>query len=180
MPHPRTNFLSSLRTLAGSAKSQGYRMPAEWEPMARIWLTFPYNDETWPGCLPQAQQQYRAWMAAMQQHVEVCTTQQLAAPTNDSWIRDYGPIFVIDGKGNKAAHDFHFNGWGGKYEVRDLDDVIPQHVAKHVNVPVWLHDLVLEGGSIDVNGKGTVMTTEQCLLNENRNPHLSQIGRAHV
>jgi agmatine deiminase len=70
----------------------------------------------------------------------------------------------------KGAHDFHFNGWGGKYELRTLDDVVPQHIARKVKVPLWVHDMVLEGGSIDVNGIGTVMTTEQCLLNKNRNP----------
>jgi agmatine deiminase len=190
MPHPRTHFFDTLRTLTGSAKSMGYRMPAEWEPLKRLWLTFPHNDETWPGCLGRAMEQYRAWIAAMEPYVTVAMTQQIPAGTNDSWIRDYGPIFVIDGKGNKIAHDFHFNGWGGKYETRDLDDVIPQHIARFVGVPLIMHDLVLEGGSIDVNGKGTVMTTEQCLLNTNRNPHLSResivrelheaLGTSHV
>ena len=148
-------------------------MPAEWEPLARVWLTPPHNAETWPGCLKKAQQQFRALMAAMKPYVEVATTQRLKIRTNDSWIRDYGPIFVVK-DGHKACHDFRFNGWGGKYEVRDLDDVVPQHIARHLGVPIWLHDMVLEGGSIEVNGAGTVMTTEQCLLNKNRNPRRSR------
>lgn len=202
MPHPRTSFAKNLISFSATAAKLGYRMPAEWEPMARVWLTPPHNDETWPGCLPQAQKQFEAFMAALTPHVEVATTQGLKVKTNDSWIRDYGPIFVVrnpqfdNGKGApvptpghehtapatgkkgridaalppKAAHDFHFNGWGGKYETRSLDDVVPQHIARHVKTPLWIHDMVLEGGSIDVNGIGTVMTTEQCLLNKNRNP----------
>lgn len=180
--HPRTSFFDRLERMRGSARSQGYRMPAEWEPMARVWLTPPYNDETWPGCLGKAQRQFRAFMKELAKTVEVATTQGLKFPTNDSWIRDYGPIFVVKAaeaktenresknEQRKCLHDFRFNGWGGKYETRDKDDVIPQRIAKHLGVPIWLHDLVLEGGSIDVNGRGTVMTTEQCLLNKNRNP----------
>ena len=201
--HPRTKFADNLVSFSASAAKLGYRMPAEWEPMVRIWLTPPHNDETWPGCLPEAQKQFEQFMAALMPYVEVATTQGLKVKTVDSWIRDYGPIFVVqnpqfdNGKGApvrahepepatperatksgkpvtplppKAAHDFHFNGWGGKYEARDLDDVVPQHIAKHVKTPLWIHDMVLEGGSIDVNGIGTVMTTEQCLLNKNRNP----------
>ena len=73
-----------------------------------------------------------------------------------------------------ACHDFHFNSWGEKYEVRDLDDVVPQLVAKELGLPIWVHDFVLEGGSIEVNGRGTVMTSEQCLLNANRNPAMNR------
>src|SRR5690606_903135 len=116
-------------------------------------------------------------------------------PYNDSWIRDFGPIFVKrDSQSPPIAmgglsdpenlpplicHDFHFNGWGGKYETRDLDDAVPQHIAEHLKIPVWTNPLVLEGGSIDVNGAGTVMTTEQCLLNPNRNPHLTKAQIEH-
>jgi agmatine deiminase len=200
MPHPRTKFFSKLERPRRSARALGYRMPAEWEPMARIWLTPPYNAETWPGCLTKAQAQFAKLMKAMKPHVELATTQGLKIRTNDSWIRDYGPIFVkkagtagpglsalppsgtksrgektgTTGAGFLACHDFRFNGWGGKYEVRDRDDVVPQHIARHLGVPLWVHDMVLEGGSIEVNGAGTVMTTEQCLLNKNRNPRKSR------
>jgi len=180
MAHPRTRFAKSLKRLRGNARSLGYRMPAEWEPLARVWLTPPYNPETWPGCLPKAQAQFRRFMAELRKSVTVATTQSLKIATNDSWIRDYGPIFVVrdatreaapsSALPRKAAHDFRFNGWGGKYEVRDKDDLVPQHIARYLDVPLWIHDMVLEGGSIDVNGVGTVMTTEQCLLNKNRNP----------
>lgn len=238
--HPRIPHFDDLVIPTATAAGQGYRMPAEWEPIRRIWLTYPHNAETWPGCLPQAQDQFEAFRAALQRVVEVRATQDLGIPTNDSWIRDYGPIFVVQrpsngplagpaheaehqghgargtgqamdtgigvspvgpGRANPgevnrddvipgdvnpgaienpnassplALHDFHFNAWGGKYEVREHDDVVPQHIAHRLMVPVFLHDMVLEGGSIEVNGRGTVMTTGQCLLNKNRNPQMKK------
>ncbi len=179
-PHPRIDAFDELTHL-DQAEAGDFHMPAEWATLARVWVTRPHNDETWPNCLPEAQQQWDLWIEAMRPFVEVADTRQLGIDTNDSWIRDYGPIFVkandADGTsaaGTKALHDFHFNGWGGKYETRDLDDTAPQHIARQLNLPLWLHDMTLEGGSIEVNGQGTVMTTEQCLLNPNRNPHLSR------
>jgi len=103
----------------------------------------------------------------------------IAIATNDSWIRDHGPTFVNrvgpSAAGNsQIALDWRFNSWGEKYGAYDLDDVVPQHIAKRYGLDVIEPGIVLEGGSIDVNGIGTVMTTESCLLNRNRNPHLSQ------
>ena len=95
-------------------------------------------------------------------------------PTNSSWTRDFGPIFVRDSGGNRVITDWIFNSWGGKYPPWDLDDVVPQHVGRIFKLPVIEPGIVLEGGSIDVNGKGTVLTTEQCLLNQNRNPHMNR------
>ena len=160
-----------------------YRMPAEWEPLDAVWLVRPHNPETWPGCLDQAQAQWDAFAAALARHVRVRTTDELAIPTIDSWIRDFGPIFVVRASTPHtphptppplAAHDFVFNGWGGKYEDRSLDDIVPVAIARHLDVPLFRHDLVLEGGSIEVNGRGTVMTTDQCLCNPNRNPDLTR------
>lgn len=173
--HPRAPFVDQLKRLDGSAGTAGYAMPAEWSPLSAVWLVEPHNVETWPGCLDKAQRQFHAWAEALADHVEVVTTQRLGIATNDSWIRDFGPIFVKHRTtGELAAHDFHFNGWGGKYEKRELDDLVPQHIARHLDIGLYIHDMVLEGGSIEVNGRGTVMTTRQCLLNDNRNPHLSQ------
>ena len=93
--------------------------------------------------------------------------------TDDAWIRDYGPIFVKNAAGELACHDFHFNNWGGKYGDCGNDDVVPQHVARMIGVPVWIHDFVLEGGSIEVNGAGTVMTSESCLLGPGRNADMT-------
>ncbi len=231
MAHTRISGFDELTTPGASAAALGYRMPGEFEPMDCVWLAPPQNAETWPGCLAEAQRQFADWVDVLKQAVKVRTTAELGVPTNDSWVRDFGPIFVVRDKGGGepaaasqpaalgevlekqpggdpgqvpgagqlpgagalpgvGCHDFHFNTWGGKYEVRDLDDVVPQHIARALGVPIWVHDFVLEGGSIDVNGRGTVMTTEQCLLNPNRNPGLTHeqiearlhaaLGTAHV
>ena len=192
MPHTRINTFDQLTVPDASAAALGYRMPGEFERLSCVWLSPPENPETWPGCLDKAQNQFADWVTLLKQAVTVRTTTELGIETNDSWIRDYGPIFVVrdqptdDGpvelpgaaklpKAGVACHDFHFNTWGRKYEVRDLDDVVPQQVARELGVPIWVHDFVLEGGSIDVNGRGTVMTTEQCLLNPNRNPGMTRV-----
>jgi agmatine deiminase len=177
MPHPRISGYDDLVTPDGSAAALGYRMPAGFEPLSCVWLSPPKNPETWPGCLEQAQRQFADWVDLLRRVVPVSTTDELGIETNDSWIRDFGPVFVVRGGGASpaiACHDFHFNTWGGKYEVRDKDDVVPQHIARKLGLPIWVHGFVLEGGSIDVNGRGTVMTTEQCLLNPNRNPGLTR------
>jgi agmatine deiminase len=94
-------------------------------------------------------------------------------PTNDSWLRDSGPIFLVRGEGagrERLLADFRFNGWGGKYPPFDLDDAVPRAVGAALGLPRFELDFVLEGGSIDGNGRGTVLTTESCLLNQNREP----------
>jgi agmatine deiminase len=97
-------------------------------------------------------------------------------PTNDAWCRDHGAIFVTrPGEPHRLlALDFHFNAWGGKYPPFDLDDAIPARMAAALGVPRYSVDMVLEGGSIDVNGHGALLTTEQCLLHPNRNPALDR------
>lgn len=97
-------------------------------------------------------------------------------PTNDAWCRDHGPAFLVNpqAKEKKVVVDWGYNAWGGKYPPFDLDDVIPTLIAKQLKLPVYNPDIVMEGGSVDFNGKGTVLTTTSCLLNPNRNPSLSQ------
>lgn len=97
-------------------------------------------------------------------------------PTVDVWMRDYGPTFVIRDSQESALafNDCIFNGWGGKYESYEEDEQIAKEIASLLRVPVFNHPVVLEGGSIEVNGLGTCLTTEQCLLNKNRNPHMSR------
>jgi agmatine deiminase len=162
-----------------TAAELGYRMPGEFEPLDAVWLTYPHNIETWPGCFEKACAQYDRFIEALREFVPVEVLGRTRNwKTGDSWVRDYGPIFVVnqDARPGKklACHDFVFNGWGGKYggdkKFYAGDDAVPTRVAKLLKIPVWQHRLVLEGGSIDVNGRGTVMTTEQCLLNKNRNP----------
>ena len=160
-----------------SAAELGYRMPAEFDPVAAVWLTKPRNTETWPGCFEQAAEQHAQLVQSLERVIKVeLIGRDHSWPINDSWIRDYGPIYVVRaGEPAMAIHDFVFNGWGGKYgnEYSD-DDVIPRRIAALQGLPVWAHTLVLEGGSIDLNGRGTVMTTAQCLLNPNRNPHMTR------
>jgi agmatine deiminase len=173
--HPKAPFFDQLTRPASPAAQLGYRMPGEFEPLEAVWLTYPHNPETWPGCLERAQAQYEFFIEELARFTRVqLINRQHGLATDDSWVRDYGPIFVVNDQGSLALHDFAFNGWGGKYGGEySHDDLIPQHIARLLNLPLWVHDLLLEGGSIDVNGKGTVLTTRQCLLNPNRNNHLT-------
>lgn len=178
----------------------GYRMPAEWEPQEAVWLAWPDNPETWPVHLEPTRAVYAAMIAALcrfqkvyllvqgceaeegvQTHLSRLTFPRenlriCHIPYNDSWMRDAGPIFITKPGCDHplVANDFIFNAWGAKYEPYHEDDAIPRHVAQLLRVPCVAHDFVLEGGSIDLNGAGCLLTTRQCLLNPNRNPHLSQ------
>ena len=197
MPH-LTDHLAGLTQPTQSARSLGYRVPGEFEPVSAVWLTYPHNLDTWPNCYDKACAQYDQFIRQASRFTKVNVIgRDFKWKTNDSWVRDYGPIFVVKSEGTRggdasttrnseletrnsplACHDFTFNGWGGKYDTDDyqpqIDDVIPRLVAKHLNIPIWCHDLILEGGSIDVNGRGSVLTTEQCLLNVNRNSKLTR------
>jgi agmatine deiminase len=97
-------------------------------------------------------------------------------PTNDAWCRDHGPAFLLrdNAEDPKVIIDWNINAWGGKYPPYDLDDVIPSLIATALGLPVFHPGIIMEGGSVDFNGAGTVMTSKSCLLNPNRNPHLNQ------
>ncbi len=97
-------------------------------------------------------------------------------PTNDAWCRDHGPAFLINpnAEHKKVIVDWNYNAWGNKYPPYDLDDVIPTLIGKHFNIPVFNPGIIMEGGSVEFNGAGTVLTSTCCLLNPNRNPHLSK------
>ena len=181
-------------------RALGYGMPAEWVPHRGTWLSWPHNRETWPTQLEMVRDVWVRVVQALALHEQVCllvneekTRQDVALrlrnvgtmmdnvsileiPTVDVWMRDYGPTFVIRAGGESplALNDWIFNGWGGKYQTYENDDRIATRIASLLNVPVFKHPVVLEGGSIEVNGAGTCLTTEQCLLNQNRNPHMSR------
>jgi agmatine deiminase len=109
-------------------------------------------------------------------NVDLTKVQFYIHPTNDAWCRDHGPSFLI-GKhpeAPKAIVDWNINAWGGKYPPYDLDDVIPTRIAAALELPVFYPNIIMEGGSVDFNGAGTVLTSKCCLLNENRNPQLNQ------
>jgi agmatine deiminase len=172
-------------------------MPAEWAPHQGTWWSWPHNPETWPGCLEGAERAVTEAIVALAKgemvHVNVpdeavrdAVAKRFAGrippgrlrvhriPTNDAWCRDHGAIFARDASGELVGLDFRFNAWGGKYPPWDLDDVAGSRMAAALGVDCVRIDLVLEGGSVEVNGAGTVLTTEQCLLNPNRNPGRSR------
>jgi len=177
----------------------GFRMPAEWAPQSAVWLSWPHNRATWPGQFRPVPYDYAKFVAAISRFEDVrinaaarlhprakrlCTAAgaDMAKvtfydhPTNDAWCRDHGPIFVRHTRtGEIAVTDWVHNAWGGKYPPYDLDNEIPPSIARALKMQRFEHAMVLEGGSIDVNGEGLLLTSEQCLLNKNRNPHLSQV-----
>lgn len=144
------------------------RFPAEWEPLEAVWVVPPHNAETWPGCLPQAQAEHAAWCTAMREVVWVRSTKKAFLSTDDSWIRDFGPLFVFDADRKLVVQDFRFNGWGNKYEPRPQDDEIAQALGETLGLAIVRHPRVLEGGALDTNGQGTLLTTTDCLLNPSR------------
>ena len=169
-------------------------MPAEWHPHTATWLSWPKDPLTWPDRVPQVEEVFLLMMKALAPHEVVNVLVNDAAteaavrgrcnfsgaeniqfhqiPTVDSWIRDYGPNFLV-GQG-LAYNDWTFNAWGNKYEELKQDDMIPARLESLLGVPRFQPGIVMEGGAIDVNGAGVVMTTEQCLLNSNRNPQLNR------
>jgi len=185
-------------------------MPAEWAPHLATYLVWPHNVETWPGKFERIPPLFARMAAAIAHfepvrilvndaavigdvHAMVANARTpdqsparldridvIAIPTNDSWVRDHGPIFVNrranahDDSPAQIALDWRFNSWGEKYGRYDLDDVVPRRLGEHYGFAVVEPGIVLEGGSIDVNGAGSLMTTEACLLNKNRNPSLSR------
>lgn len=176
----------------------GYRMPAEWEPHAATWLSWPHNRDSWPGqfepipgvwadlvhalCQVELVNILAGGEAVMTEalrlvgHLPRVTLHEIA--TNDAWMRDHGPTFLVGRAGTAPALvDWHYNAWGGKYPPFDLDQQVPRRLAEKLGFRRFEPGIVLEGGAIDVNGTGSLLTTEQCLLNPNRNPHL---GRADL
>src|SRR5574341_2641833 len=171
-------------------------MPAEWERHAAVWLAWPYDASTFPDRVEKVERVYAEIIEAIHESEDVnlfVKDEDMKARAielleekdinfekinfilcdyADVWIRDYGPIFVTDK--NPAMVHWIFNAWGGKYEELIKDTRIPSIINQKKQLRCFKPGIVLEGGSIDVNGKGTLVTTEQCLLNKNRNPHLDK------
>ena len=192
--------MSLFETTQTTPRSLGYSMPAEWAPHRATWLSWPHNQETWPIYLEKVRQIWLQMVCALapyehvnllvnddpterdvaarlkQSHAAMENVTLLKIPTIDVWMRDYGPTFVTrhSTESPLAFNDWVFNGWGGKYPDYERDERVAREIAALLKVPVFDHEIVLEGGSIEVNGAGLLLTTEQCLLNENRNPQLSR------
>jgi len=192
-----------FRTETGTPASAGYRMPAEWAPHAATWLTWPRPEGIsfpgrYDGIVPPIWARLTSLLSEEEEvHINVFSDIHHVAieaalreakvpfgegtpvhlhpfPAYEPWCRDHGPIFVAKESGERAIVDWGYNAWGGKYPPCDLDDAVPQHVARLRDLPLYQPGIVMEGGSLDVNGAGTLLTTESCLLNPNRNPHLSK------
>ena len=172
-------------------------MPAEWSAHESTWLSWPHKRESWPGKFEPVEPVMVQLVAALARHERVRinvldaaherhVAEQLEGrvhaehvvfhriPTDDAWCRDHGAIFLT--RPDRALHalDFRFNAWGGKYLPYDRDDAVAPQMAAALGAPCASVDMVLEGGSIEVNGAGTLLTTEQCLLHPNRNPDMSR------
>jgi agmatine deiminase len=178
----------------------GYRWPAEWERQRSVWLSWPRNPATWPDHFEPVPGEFAQFVRLLAEYERVnilaggqAVMEQARAlvgnlknvtlhdiPTNDAWCRDHGPTF-LQGPGTRSQEpgtaalvDWQYNAWGGKYPPFDLDNEVPRKVAELTGRRVFSPGIILEGGAIDGNGRGTILTTESCLLNPNRNPHLSR------
>jgi len=173
------------------------RMPAEWEPHLATWLSWPHNEDTWPGdFIERVEKTYLHIIEALQdEEIHILTHNKQISErvekilvsaklinqvnlhpilTDDCWIRDYGPLFIKDENDQTTALSFQFNHWGNKYTNEGLDNRVAPQIAELLKKSCTSIDMVLEGGSIESNGNGTLMTTSSCLLNKNRNPDLNQ------
>lgn len=174
-------------------------MPAEWEPHAASWVAWPWNPETWPGCLEQAEAEFETLVGTLarfepvriavrdEPHAEYVharlgdglqsgRVRLWVIPTDDAWLRDTGPTFVRDAQVGLIAIEWSFNAWGGKYPPWDRDDAVSGRIARIERTAAQRAELVLEGGALEVDGAGTLLATRQTLLDAKRNPGLDAAG----
>ena len=185
--------------MTGIPRELGYRFPAEWVMHDATWLSYPHNEASWPGKMHTIFPYYHRFIKELARgelvNINVTGTEMEHSvgaalkeegvnmehirlhvlPTNDAWCRDHGPAFVLNQHADqpKAIVNWKYNGWGGKYPA-ELDTTIPLRIGELLDLPVFQPGIVMEGGSVDFNGKGTILTTTSCLLHPNRNPDLSQ------
>jgi agmatine deiminase len=183
------------RPLPSTPAADGFRMPAEWEPHAGCWMVWPERPDNWREVAAPAQAAFVAVASAIAASEPVTmavsdaqferaraalpdSVRVVEVSTDDAWMRDTGPTFVVDGKGARRGVDWRFNAWGGLagglYTSWERDDRVAAKVLEVEGDGRYRAPLILEGGSIHVDGDGTVLTTEECLLNPNRNPELDR------
>ncbi len=186
--------------LSDYPKNLSYYFPAEFAPHVATWLSWPHKEASWPGKIHTIFPSYVKFIKELtkgelvrinvvDEAMKLFTLNQLEKgnvdlskvefffnPTNDAWCRDHGPAFLINPAAlqKKVIVDWNYNAWGNKYPPFDLDDVVPTLIGKYFDIPVFNPDIIMEGGSVEFNGNGTVMTSTACLLNPNRNPQLNQ------
>jgi agmatine deiminase len=177
----------------------GYRMPAEWAPHEATWIAWPHNRDDWPGrfgpipwvygeivrklsrvervriLVNGVPQERQARIVLRKVGAALDAVEFFECPTDRVWTRDYCPLFVKNARGEVAATAWEFNGWA-KYANHKLDAAAGRFAAKRVGVKTWMPEMVLEGGSVDVNGEGLLLTTEECLLSDvqARNPSMGR------
>lgn len=192
--------MENPRSQVNTPKQGGFYFPPEWAPHRSTWLSWIHKEASWPGKLEQAFPAYLEFISKLSRHEKVNINvagaemeadarnrlkdwnpiwQQIEFhyfETNDAWCRDHGPAFLLHQSepDKKAIVDWDYNAWGNKYPPFDLDDIIPTKVAGKLGLPVYYPGIIMEGGSVEFNGAGTVLTTRACLLNPNRNPQLSE------
>ncbi|HRE51241.1 MAG TPA: agmatine deiminase family protein [Flavitalea sp.] len=178
----------------------GYYFPAEFVLHEATWLSWPHKEASWPGKINAIYPYYARFVRevaagervrinvndhSMKQSAVDWLTRAGAPlenidfffhPTNDAWCRDHGPAFLVKpgAAAPKVIVDWNYNAWGGKYPPYDLDDVIPTLVGREFGIPVYHPGIIMEGGAVEFNGRGSLITSESCLLNPNRNPHLGR------
>jgi agmatine deiminase len=186
-------------------RALGFRMPAEWEPHEATWIAWPHNRDDWPGrfapipwvygeivrklarvervriLVEDADHERRARRVLRKVGADLEAVEFFRVATDRVWTRDYGPIFVRSATGEVAITNWRFNGWA-KYDNWKKDDAVTAQLARRLKMRQWQPGLVLEGGSIDVNGRGLLLTTEECLLSpvQARNPGLSRAEIEHA
>jgi agmatine deiminase len=183
--------LFSFGLARGDISCVSYRVPAEFEHHAATWMAWPTRREIWGDHFAQVKSDYASLaktiarfepLRMVANSSDTAEARRLCGPSvaviecpiDDSWSRDSGPIFLIDERGRLAASAWRFTAWGEKYFPHDQDAALARRIAAHLEVPVLGSNLALEGGAILVDGEGTLITTESCLLNNNRNPGLSK------
>lgn len=178
--------------------SAGFRMPAEWEPQEAVWLSWPLNPDTWPDRIESVEKTYAFFAAQISRFqrvrincikseqprvlellraadVVIQNLELFDIATNDAWCRDHGPVFIKnDATGEVAMADFKYNAWGGKFPPWDLDDAVPSKISAELKMRRFPVSLFGEGGGLEVNGTGVLLTTESVCLNANRNPDQSK------
>jgi len=179
-----------------TALEAGFRMPAEWEPHKQCWMAFPAREEIWGEHLANSQKGYAgvaraiagfepvnmlAPPAALALATELCGPSVNVLPwdLDDAWMRVMGPNFLKNEQGEMATSIFHFNAWGQKYPYYRKDAALGHHLAEALGTRTFSSPLFMEGGGINVDGEGTLLTTEQCVLNSNRNPGINKKEAEH-
>ena len=172
-------------------RTAAWRMPAEWEPHARCWMAWPSRPETWQNGLDSAREALALVVLAIAAHEPVSLVARaedveearrltrgiaeiVEGELDDGWTRDTGPTFLVDGAGGLAGVDWGFNAWGLAFEGFARDAKLARFILEHAGARRIVGPQILEGGSIHVDGQGTLLTTAQCLLDPNRNPHLTK------